>query len=40
RGVMLKGADFNAIASEVWALVLFILIFAAMALFRFRRTLD
>lgn len=40
RGVMLKGADFNAIASEVWALTLFILIFAAMALFRFRRTLD
>ncbi|BCH35885.1 mannose-1-phosphate guanyltransferase [Mesorhizobium sp. L-8-10] len=40
RGVMLKGADFNAIASEVWALMLFIVIFAAMALVRFRRTLD
>lgn len=40
RGVMLKGADFNAIASEVWALMLFIVVFAAMALVRFRRTLD
>ncbi|BCH28011.1 ABC transporter permease [Mesorhizobium sp. L-8-3] len=40
RGVMLKGADFNAIASEVWALMLFIVVFAVMALVRFRRTLD
>jgi len=40
RGVMLKGADFAAIASEVWALMIFIGVFAAMALVRFRRTLD
>ncbi|MDH6230607.1 ABC-2 type transport system permease protein [Mesorhizobium soli] len=40
RGVMLKGADFQAIASEVMALVLFVVLFAAMALLRFRRTLD
>jgi ABC-2 type transport system permease protein len=40
RGVMLKGADFQAIASEVAALVLFVVLFAAMALLRFRRTLD
>ena len=40
RGVMLKGADFNAIAPQVWALVIFIAVFAAMALARFRRTLD
>ena len=37
---MLKGADFQAIAGEVWALVIFIVVFAALALFRFRRTLD
>lgn len=40
RGVMLKGADFVAIAPQVWALVIFIALFAAMALARFRRTLD
>jgi len=40
RGVMLKGAAFPAIASEVWALTAFVLIFATLALFRFRRTLD
>ena len=40
RAVMLKGADYQAIAGEVWALVIFIVVFAALALFRFRRTLD
>lgn len=40
RGVMLKGADFQAIASEVAALVVFVFVFAALALLRFRRTLD
>ncbi|MGE0279775.1 MAG: ABC transporter permease [Rhizobiaceae bacterium] len=40
RGVMLKGAEFAAIASEVWALTAFVLVFATLALFRFRRTLD
>jgi len=40
RGVMLKGAEFAAIASEVWALVAFVVVFATLALFRFRRTLD
>jgi ABC-2 type transport system permease protein len=40
RAVMLKGADFQAIAGEVTALMIFILVFAGMALFRFRRTLD
>lgn len=40
RGVMLKGADFQAIAGEVTALVVFVFVFAAMALLRFRRTLD
>jgi ABC-2 type transport system permease protein len=38
--VMLKGADFQAIAGEVSALVLFVFLFAGLALFRFRRTLD
>ena len=37
---MLKGADFSGIANEVGALVIFILVFAGLALVRFRRTLD
>ncbi|HTV67636.1 MAG TPA: ABC transporter permease [Rhizobiaceae bacterium] len=40
RGVMLKGADFPAIAVEVGWLTGFIALFAAVALVRFRRTLD
>ncbi len=40
RGVMLKGADLQAIASEVVALLAFVVLFATMALLRFRRTLD
>lgn len=40
RAVMLKGADFAAIATEVYALIAFIVVFAIMALMRFRRTLD
>jgi ABC-2 type transport system permease protein len=40
RAVMLKGADFHAIATEVAALITFIFAFAGLALFRFRRTLD
>jgi len=40
RAVMLKGADFAAISTEVVWLCGFILFFAALALFRFRRTLD
>nr|WP_145721942.1 ABC transporter permease [Mesorhizobium tianshanense] len=40
RAVMLKGADFNAIAAEVGWLMLFVALFAGTALVRFRRTLD
>ena len=40
RGVMLKGADFSAIGGEVAALGFFVALFAGVALFRFRRTLD
>ena len=40
RGVMLKGADFAAIGVEVGALCFFVALFAGLALFRFRRTLD
>jgi len=40
RAVMLKGADFEAIAIEVGALAIFVVVFAAVALVRFRRTLD
>lgn len=40
RAVMLKGAEFPAIAAEVGILGLFVAGFAGLALFRFRRTLD
>ena len=40
RAVMLKGADFQAIGAEVGALALFVVLFAGVALLRFRRTLD
>ncbi|MCC0030412.1 MAG: ABC transporter permease [Brucellaceae bacterium] len=40
RAVMLKGADYTAIAQEMLALYLFVIGFAALALLRFRRTLD
>ncbi len=40
RAVMLKGADFAAIATEVATLGVFVALFAGVALFRFRRTLD
>ncbi|RUM97128.1 ABC transporter permease [Pseudaminobacter arsenicus] len=40
RAVMLKGANFAAISTEIAALTIFVILFAAMALFRFRRTLD
>jgi ABC-2 type transport system permease protein len=40
RAVMLKGADFAAISLEVGALAVFVALFASLALFRFRRTLD
>jgi ABC-2 type transport system permease protein len=40
RAVMLKGADFQAITAEIAALLIFIVAYAALALMRFRRTLD
>jgi len=40
RAVMLKGADFSAIATEVGWLAVFVAVFAGTALLRFRRTLD
>ena len=40
RAVMLKGADFSAIGGEIGALAVFVALFAGVALFRFRRTLD
>ena len=38
--VMLKGADFPAIGNEIGWLTVFVVVYAAMALMRFRRTLD
>ena len=40
RAVMLKGAHLSDIAGEVNALLFFVVLFASLALLRFRRTLD
>jgi len=40
RAVMLKGAGLSDIALETAVLLIFVLIYAALALLRFRRTLD
>ena len=40
RAVMLKGADLPAVQGEIVALLVFVLVFAGIALMRFRRTLD
>ncbi|AZO75904.1 MAG: ABC transporter permease [Mesorhizobium sp.] len=40
RAVMLKGADFSAVAAEIGWLAVFVVAFAGAALLRFRRTLD
>ncbi|WP_367716802.1 ABC transporter permease [Nitratireductor sp. GISD-1A_MAKvit] len=40
RAIMLKGADLPAVAFETGVLAAFILVYAAFALMRFRRTLD
>ncbi|MCO5161223.1 MAG: ABC transporter permease [Mesorhizobium sp.] len=40
RAIMLKGAEFPAVAFEIGILCVFIAAYAALALLRFRRTLD
>jgi ABC-2 type transport system permease protein len=40
RAVMLKGAQFPAVANEIVWLIGFVVVFATLALLRFRRTLD
>ena len=40
RAVMLKGSDYQGIQSEMAILWLFVLIFAGLALYRFKPTLD
>ena len=40
RAVMLKGADLVTISNELLALLLFVFVYAGLALLRFRRTLD
>lgn len=40
RAIMLKGAEFPAVAWETSMLVVFIVVYATIALARFRRTLD
>lgn len=40
RAIMLKGADFPAVAQNIAVLCLFVLGFSVLALSRFRRTLD
>jgi ABC-2 type transport system permease protein len=40
RGVMLKGSGFAEVAPSVWPLLLFLFVVGAIALNRYRRTLD
>jgi ABC-2 type transport system permease protein len=40
RAVMLKGADYAAVAQSMAALMVFVIVFAGLALTRFRKTLD
>ena len=40
RAIMLKGANLSAVTQHLAVLALFVLIFAVLALSRFRRTLD
>ncbi len=40
RAVMLKGADYGGVAQPMAALTLFVIVYAVLALLRFRRTLD
>ena len=40
RAVMLKGADYAAISGSMLALFGFVMLYALLALLRFRRTLD
>jgi ABC-2 type transport system permease protein len=40
RAVMLKGADLATISRELTLLAIFVAAYAAVALVRFRRTLD
>jgi ABC-2 type transport system permease protein len=40
RGIMLKGNGFAEIASDVWPMVLFMLVAGGVALMRYRQTLD
>ena len=40
RAVMLKGADYAGVAQPMAALALFVILYAVLALLRFRRTLD
>jgi ABC-2 type transport system permease protein len=40
RAVMLKGADYAAVAQPMAAMAVFVIVFSVLALMRFRRTLD
>lgn len=40
RAVMLKGSDVGDVASELWALVLILVVFSTIAMMRYRQTLD
>jgi ABC-2 type transport system permease protein len=40
RGILLKGSDFNLVWPELWPMVAFLLVAGAVALKRYRQTLD
>jgi ABC-2 type transport system permease protein len=39
-GILLKGSGWSEIAPEIWPIVLFMLVAGAVALNRYRETLD
>jgi len=40
RGILLKGAEFNEVLPQAWPIAVFALIVGALALLRYRQTLD
>jgi ABC-2 type transport system permease protein len=40
RGVMLKGAQFTDVAPQLWPILVFMIVVGAIALLRYKQTLD
>jgi len=40
RGILLKGNGFDAIAPDIWPMLVFVAVVSSFAMIRYRRTLD